>query len=70
MTVDRMLKKAPMARMKVVTPYFLFRWGIGCLYVRCIDACIGCLYVCTGATFDLIIGNMRGASNPNDPYPN
>ena len=51
-TVDRTLKKAPMARIKVDTPYFV--WEVDALCLR-------------EPLFDLIIENMRGARNPNDP---
>ena len=50
MTVDRTIKKAPMARMKVNTPYFVGEVDALCL---------------REPLFDLIMGNIRGARNPN-----
>ena len=55
MTVDRTLKKAPMTRIKVDTPYFV--WEVDALCLR-------------EPLFDLIIENIQGARNPNDPHPN
>ena len=55
MTVDRTLKKTPMTRIKVGTPYFVGEVDAVCL---------------REPLFDLIIGNIRGARNPNDPDPN
>ena len=55
MTVKRTLKKAPIARIKVDTSYFV--WEVDALCLR-------------EPLFDLIIGNIRGARNPNDPDPN
>ena len=52
MTADRTLKKAPMARIKKDTPYFAGKVDALCL---------------REPLFDLIIGNIRGARNPNDP---
>ena len=56
MTADRMLKKASMARIKVDrhTPYLVGEVDALCL---------------REPLFDLIIGNIRGGRNPNDPDP-
>ena len=55
MTVDRTLKKAPKARIKVDTPYFVGEVDALCL---------------SETLFDLIIGNTRGARSLNDSDPN
>ena len=54
MTVDRMLKRAPIARINIDTPY----------YARVVEAL--CLL---DPLFDLIIGNIPGARRPDDPNP-
>ena len=54
-TVYQTLKKAPVARIKVNTPYFVGK--VDAMRLR-------------EPLFDAIIGNMRGARNPDDPNPN
>ena len=54
MAMDRTLKEAPIDEIKVDTPY----------YTRVTQAI--CL---RDPLFDLVIGNIRGARNPDDPVP-
>ena len=54
MTVDRVLKRAPIARVKVDTPFF-----VGTVEALCLK----------DPLFDLIIGNVPGARGPGDPNP-
>ena len=54
MAIDRILKEAPIAEIKVDTPY----------YTRVTQAI--CL---RNPLLDLIIGNIPGARNPDDPVP-
>ena len=54
MTIDRALKRSPMARMKVDTPFY-----VGEVEALCLK----------DPLFDLIIGNVPGAREPSDPNP-
>ena len=54
MTVDRALKRAPMARVKVDTPFY-----VGEVEALCLK----------DPLFDLIIGNVPEAREPSDPNP-
>ena len=54
MTVNRTLIRAPMARIEVDTPF-----NTGTVEAMCMK----------DPLFDLIIGNVPGARNPNDPNP-
>ena len=54
MAINRTLKKAPIAEIKVDTPYY-----------RVVTQAI-CL---RDPLFDLVIGNIPGARNPNNPVP-
>ena len=53
--VDNTLRRAPMASMYVETPY----------YSGMVEA-----FVLPDAIYDLIIGNIKGARNPDNPDPN
>ena len=52
MAIDRTLKEAPIAEIKVNTPYYT-----GVTQAICLQ----------DPLFDLVIGNIRGARNPYDP---
>ena len=52
MAIDRTLKKAPIAEIKVDTPYYT-----GVTQATCLR----------DPLFDLVIGNISGARNPDDP---
>ena len=54
MAIDRTLKEAPIAEIKVDTPYYT-----GVSQAICLRDLL----------FDLVIGNIPGARNPNDPVP-
>ena len=54
MAIDRTLKEAPIAEIKVDTPYYT-----GVTQAICLR----------DPLFDLVIGNVRGARNPDDPVP-
>ena len=54
MAIDRALKEAPIAEIKVDTPYYTGGTQAICL---------------RDPLFDLVIGNVPGARNPNDPVP-
>ena len=53
-TVDRTIKRAPMAKVEVDTPFY-----VGTAEALCLQ----------DPLFDLIIGNVRGARRPDDPNP-
>ena len=54
MAIDRTLKEAPIAEIKVDTPYYT-----GVTQAICLR----------DPLFDLVIGNIPGARNPDDPVP-
>ena len=54
MAIDRTMKEAPIAEIKVDTPYYAGVTQAICLL---------------DPLFDLVIGNIPGARNPNDPAP-
>ena len=54
MTVDRTIKRAPMDKVEVDTPFF-----VGTVEALCLQ----------GPLFDLIIGNVSGARRSDDPNP-
>ena len=54
MTVDHTIKRAPMAKVEVDTPFF-----VGTVEVLCLQ----------DPLFDVIIGNVPGASRSDDPNP-
>ena len=54
MAIDRTLKEAPIAEIKVDTPYYTVVTQTICL---------------RDPLFDLVIGNIPGARNPDDPVP-
>ena len=54
MAIDRTLKEAPIAEIKVNTPYYTTVTQAICLL---------------DPLFDLVIGNIPGAQNPDDPVP-
>ena len=54
MSIDRTLKEAPIAEIKVDTPYYT-----GVTQAICLR----------DPLLDLVIGNIPGARNPNDPVP-
>ena len=54
MAIDRKWKEAPIAEIKVDTPYYT-----GVTQAICLR----------DPLFDLVIGNISGAQNPNDPVP-
>ena len=54
MVIDRTLKEAPIAEIKVDTPYYIRETQAICL---------------RDPLFDLVIGKISGARNPDDPVP-